>query len=269
MFLDFSVLMSVYAKEKPDFLNQSLESIWDAQRLKPTQIDLVKNGLLPKGLEDIVSSWSNKLGGVLKIVNLELNAGLAPALNHGLMHCDYDYVARMDSDDISLPDRFYLQTQFIIKNPDVDCFGSWVAEYDESLTKLIKYRKVPLKHSEIVKFCRRRNPLSHPSVFFRKEAVLAVGCYDEFSPEDYFLWFKLLDAGFKLANLPDLLVNMRTGKGPTPVPSPELYSHLLMTSFLRLGHEIQRHFHTRWLLQCRTTCERLCNLAQRLGRYNT
>lgn len=213
MLLDFSVLMSVYAKEKPDFLNQSLESIWDAQRLKPTQIVLVKNGPLPIGLEDIVSSWSYKLGSVLKIVNLELNAGLAPALNHGLMHCDHDYVARMDSDDISLPDRFYLQIQFIIKNPDVDCFGSWVAEYDESLTKLIKYRKVPLKHNEIVKFCRRRNPLSHPSVFFRKEAVFAVGCYDEFSPEDYFLWFKLLDAGFKLANLPDLLVNMRAGKG--------------------------------------------------------
>lgn len=210
----FSLLLSVYKQEKPDHLNQALLSIWDEQDLKPNQIVLVKDGPLSTGLDCVIASWSNRLGEALKVVALAENVGLGAALNEGLKSCKYDLVARMDADDISLPDRFEKQIAFLGKNTHIDVLSAFVEEYDEDLRALQGVRRLPLDHSSISRFGKSRNPISHPVAVFRKEAVLGVGGYPPFrKSQDYALWSKMLVSGCQMANLEDVLLRMRLGEG--------------------------------------------------------
>ena len=212
--MSFSVLMSVYAKEKPQYLNEALYSIWDWQTLKPEQIVLVKDGILTQELDDCVNTWKQKLKDVLSIVELPENVGLGAALNSGLQECKHELVARMDSDDVSLPNRFEKQIIFMNNNLDIAASSAVIEEWDESLSKYIGVRALPLKQEEIRKFAKYRNPLSHPVVIFRKSVVQSVGGYPVFrTSQDYALWSLLLVKGYKLANLPDILHKQRAGNG--------------------------------------------------------
>lgn len=207
----FSALLSVYAKENPVYFNMAFASLWDNQSLKPSQIVLVKDGPLPPDLDSTLASWSARLGDVLTIISLPENVGLAAALNKGLEYCKFDLVARMDTDDLAMPDRFLKQLEFMTNNPEVTASSSFIEEFDDS-GLFLGLRKLPLSHAEIVKFAKRRSPLSHPATIFRKEAVLSVGGYPLFrNAQDYALWTLLIINGYKLANLPDVLVKMRTG----------------------------------------------------------
>src|SRR5690554_1680010 len=117
---NFSVLMSIYAKENPEFLDLSLNSIYEGQSLKPTEIILIKDGPLTSELDQVIASYQEKLPAVLKVFPLEKNVGLGKALNYGLEKCTYELVARMDTDDIALSNRFELQVKFMEQNPDID-----------------------------------------------------------------------------------------------------------------------------------------------------
>lgn len=204
--------MSLYKNENPVFFNMALESIWDNQTLKPCEIVLVIDGPLTEELNLSVSRWVHQLGSVLKTVPLSENGGLGAALNKGLEHCSNDLVARMDTDDISLPFRFEQQIDFMNKNPGISVSSSWIEEYDHAFNELLSIRKVPELHDDILRFAKRRNPLSHPVVIFRKSAVLKVGGYPEFrKAQDYALWTLLLKNGYKMGNLPIVLLKMRTG----------------------------------------------------------
>lgn len=117
--LDFTVLMSIYYKENFEWFERALVSIWDEQIVKPTQIVLVQDGSLTEELSAVLTNWKEKLGDVLTLVPLGKNVGLAAALNEGLKHCQYELIARMDTDDIAMPDRFEKQFTFMQNNPDV------------------------------------------------------------------------------------------------------------------------------------------------------
>ena len=209
--MKFSVLLSVYFKESASNLNSALTSIWDTQSLKPAEIVLVKDGPLTECLEAEIKEWERLLGRVLIIITLPTNKGLAFALNKGLNYCNYDLVARMDTDDISLPNRFEKQVQFMSLHPDIAASSGVIEEFDESGRALAK-RILPLEHNDLVLFAKRRSPLSHPATIFRKRAVLAVGGYPEFrNAQDYALWSLLIVRGYRLANHHDLLVMMRAG----------------------------------------------------------
>lgn len=209
--MTFSVLLSVYVKESVSNFNEAFSSIWDQQTLKPTQIVLVKDGVLSPGLDNTIASWKLKLGDTLTVVSLPENVGLAEALNEGLKHCEYDLVARMDTDDIALSYRFDAQIKFMKKNPDVVASSGFIQEFDD-LGRVLDLRKLPLDHKDIVMFAKRRSPLSHPAVIFRRDAILAVGGYPLFrNAQDYALWSVLIVKGYKLANLAEVLVKMRTG----------------------------------------------------------
>lgn len=207
----FSVLMSVYEKESASYLNAAIESVWDFQNCRPNQIVLVKDGFLPTDLEEIVFIWKEKLGDVLTLVELSKNHGLAGALNIGIEYCEFDLVARMDSDDISLEGRFEQQVKFMEDNISVSVYGGVVEEWNEDFSRKLAIRKMPLSHCEIRKMSRRRSPVSHPSVIFRKKDVLAVGGYPEIYPEDYALWINMLNEGLLFSNSPTVFVRMRTG----------------------------------------------------------
>lgn len=211
----FSVLLSVYYKEESKYLNGSLISIWDDQILKPSQIVLVQDGPLTQELANVLEAWSAKLGSVLCLIPLLKNVGLAAALNEGLKYCKYEIVARMDTDDIAIPDRFEKQFTFMQNNPEVAVCSGLIEEWSQDFSYKISERCLPLTHQEIAKFAKRRSPISHPAVMFRKTAVLAVGGYPNIYPEDYPLWGSMLAQGYIFANLPGLLLKMRVGNALT------------------------------------------------------
>ena len=209
--MDFSVLLSVYNAEKPYFLEQALESIYHKQVVKPSQVVIVKDGFLPQLLEEVLDRYKFELQEKLTIISLPKNVGLGAALNAGLAYCSHDLVARMDTDDIALPNRFEKQVAFMQTNYDIAASSGTIEEFSE-LDDVLSQRVLPLKHNALVQFSKKRCPLSHPAVIFRKQAILAVGGYPEFrNAQDYALWSLLIVKGYKLANIPDILVRMRTG----------------------------------------------------------
>lgn len=210
--MNFSVLMSIYHKENPAFLNQCFISIWIEQTAKPSQIVLVKDGILTPELEQVILVWQEKLSDVLKIVPLDKNVGLGKALNIGLEHCIYDWVFRMDTDDICVPERFEKQVEFILKHPQTTIFGGQIAEFGEGIDDIVSYRSVPTAPLEIKHFALKRCPFNHMTVAYQKNAVLACGGYEDLQ-EDYYLWLKLIAQDPQVANLPDMLVYARVGNG--------------------------------------------------------
>lgn len=207
--LDFSVLLSVYWKENPDWLHLALKSIWDDQTLKPVEIVLVKDGPLTDRLEAVINQF--KQHAPLKIVPLTQNQGLGRALNEGLRFCSCDLVARMDTDDISKPDRFEKQIRFISQHSDISVVGSWVDEFIDNPDHVVSERKLPSMPDELYRFGQKRNPMNHPTVVFRKAIVQSVGGYEHFPLfEDYWLWCRMLRHGCKLYNIPQSLLWFRT-----------------------------------------------------------
>jgi glycosyltransferase involved in cell wall biosynthesis len=209
--MNFSVLMSIYNKERAEYFNRAMQSIWDEQTMKPAEIILVEDGKLTDDLYQIIDKWKNKLGDILKIIPLEENAGLGDALNIVLKYCNYELVARMDTDDISLPYRFEKQIK-VFQNSDIDICSSWVSEFENDEKETISYRKVPKKCNEIVNYAKMRNPINHPAVMYKKSVVENAGGYKKMMWfEDYYLWIRMILNGAKFYNLQEVLVNMRAG----------------------------------------------------------
>lgn len=208
----FSVLISVYAKEVPEYFSEAIESIFN-QTLPPTEVVLVEDGGLTEELYQIIESQKQKHPN-LKTVRLAVNRGLAHALNEGLKHCSYDLVARMDSDDISMPHRFEKQVSFMMEHLDIDICSSSIDEFDGTPDNVIARRTMPEHHEEIYKYGKRRCPVNHPAVMYRRSKVLAVGGYQNY-PEDVFLWFKMMISGSRFYNFQESLLWFRW--------SPELY----------------------------------------------
>lgn len=204
----FSVLLSIYAKECPMYFKASLDSIFH-QTLLPDEVILVEDGPLTSELEQIVYDYSTRYP-VLKIVPLPTNQGLGKALNEGLKHCSYDLVARMDTDDIAMPDRFRRQIQIFEEHPEIDVCGAWVDEFEGNKRNILSTRKLPEYHEEIAAYAKRRNPINHPVVMFRKSAVIAAGGYQHCPLfEDYYLWLRMLRHGAKFYNIQESLLFFR------------------------------------------------------------
>lgn len=213
MTTEFSILLSIYAKESPEYFNECMHSLWDQQSLKPTQIVLVKDGSLTLELDNIIEEWKVKLKEVLVIVPLEHNVGLGKALNIGLSNCSNEWVFRMDTDDICVPDRFEKQINFIKAHPDISLLSGQIEEFDGSVENVTGIKSVPQTHNEILKFSKTRNPFNHMAMAYKKSAIESVGGYQHhLYMEDYNLWLRLLSAGFKAANLKDTLVIVRAGE---------------------------------------------------------
>lgn len=206
---NFSVLMSVYNKETVSNLNQCLESL-AIQTLPATEIIVVKDGLLSNELEQNLLLWQKRLP--LKIIGYKENKGLAYALNYGLKFCTYELVARMDSDDICVHDRFERQIKYFKENKNVVLLSGFISEFINSPNDIVSIRKVPNRAINIKKYLKKRNAFNHMAVMFKKSAVLAVGSYMEINAfEDYDLWIKLVQARYQVDNLQEVLVYARIG----------------------------------------------------------
>lgn len=209
----FSVLLSIYHKEDPCYFEMALRSIWDDQTLKPGEIVVVKDGPLTDALDGVVERWKSKLPERVNVVSLKLNVGLAAALNKGLEYCSFDLIARMDTDDIATCDRFERQFGFMSDNPEISVCSGQIEEWDRRMKKKLAVRTLPVLHDDIKKMCSRRSPISHPAVMYRKLDVINVGGYPDIYPEDYPLWGIMMSKGYVFANLPFVILKMRTGEG--------------------------------------------------------
>ncbi|WP_426578371.1 glycosyltransferase [Xenorhabdus stockiae] len=207
--IPFSVLMSLYKKEKPDYLSLCLESLY-SQTLQAKEIVLVFDGDISIELENIVLEWKNKLP--IKIIKIKKNVGLGMALNLGLLQCSNNIIARMDTDDICLPDRFMKQITYINQHPDIAVLGSNVIECDENMSSSIGKKSLPTTYENILKFIKKRCPFNHMSVVFRKDSILNSGNYQHHElMEDYNLWIRVISNGYKVENLSERLLKVRAG----------------------------------------------------------
>ncbi|MFT4303210.1 MAG: glycosyltransferase [Candidatus Woesearchaeota archaeon] len=206
--MKFSVLISVYNKEKPEYLDLCLNSVIKNQTLKPTQIVLVEDGILTSELYNVINKWKKHL----TIHKLKKNQGLGISLRNGLEKCKYNYIARMDSDDICHKNRFQKQINFLEKNKKIDILGTSIKEFDNIPNDLKFIRKVPKNHKKIIEFCKYRSPFNHMTVIFNKEIIKKAGNYNNKFPflEDYYLWYRTIKKGAITANLQEPLVYART-----------------------------------------------------------
>jgi len=209
--MNFSVLMSVYKEDEADNLKKSLDSVLN-QILLPSEIILVKDGPLTKELDSLIEDYSQKFSE-LKVIELEKNVGLGNALKAGLEKCSYNILARMDADDISREDRFEKQIKYLEENKEIDVIGSWISEFEGDEDNVYAHRKLPVDFDEIKVFAKKRNPLNHMTVIFKKDKVIDAGNYkDIVGFEDYYLWARMLVNKSKFYNIPEYLVNVRAGK---------------------------------------------------------
>lgn len=208
----FSVCTSVYKNDKTEYVRVALDSMLVHQSVKPSEIVLVQDGPVPNELASLLQEYEDKYPSVMHIIRLEKNGGLGNALKLGVENAQYGICARMDSDDICLPDRFEKQLVYLDAHPEVDIVGGQMTEFIDAPDNIIGRRDVPLTNEEIYEYMKSRCALNHVTVMFRKEAVMKAGNYqDWFWNEDYYLWVRMMKAGCKFANIPDVAVNVRSG----------------------------------------------------------
>lgn len=207
----FSVLMSIYIKEKPQNVIECFDSLLN-QTIKADEWVIVEDGKLTDELYSVLNEYEEKYPNLIKRVPLEENRGLGLALREGILHCSYELIARMDTDDISVETRFEKQLRVFENDPELDICGSHIKEFATSVTNPTSVRKVPLTDEEIKIYQKRRDAFNHMTVMYKKSAVLNAGNYQHaLLMEDTLLWVNMILSGAKCSNIDDFLVYARTG----------------------------------------------------------
>lgn len=210
----FSVLISIYYKEKPQHFQSCMESIWDYQTLRPSEIIIIEDGPLTPELDEVITRWQTKLGSLLKITKLVENVGTGKAKNIGLQQCSQDIVCIVDTDDISAPDRFEKQIKVFIGDSDLVILGGQIIEFVEDLNFPSGMREVPLSNDTLKKYAERQSPFNNMTIAYRKNKILEVGGYQHHMwMEDYNLFLRVIAKGYKIQNLADVLVYARIDNG--------------------------------------------------------
>jgi glycosyltransferase involved in cell wall biosynthesis len=209
--MPFSVLMSVYKNDLPTNFEIALNSILN-QSLKPTEIVVVLDGPVKDQILVVINK--KKEEGVNIIVeSIKINLGLGHALKIGLDKCNFEIIARMDSDDISKFNRFERQYDFLNQNQEISIVGTYIEEFVFEPGDLKVERVLPTENNDLVNYSRYRNPLFHPTVMFRKSDINRCGSYESvINFEDYYLWLKVIKTNLKIANLPETLLHFRLGE---------------------------------------------------------
>lgn len=208
--MNYSVLMSVYYKENPDFLKDSINSMVN-QSIRTNDFVLVCDGELTNELNEVIENFQKEYPDIFNVIRLPENIGLGNALNIGLINCKNSLVARMDSDDISYTNRCEMQLKYF-DNQKVDIVSGFVEEFSNDIHNIKAIKRVPETQEHILKFFKQRNPFNHPCVMYKKEAVLKAGNYKDFYLyEDYYLWVRMLQNGAVGYNIQMPILYMRSG----------------------------------------------------------
>ena len=209
---DLSVLMSLYIKEKPEYVEECFQSLL-RQTVPANEWVVVEDGPLTDELYAVLEKYQKEHPGLIKRVPLEKNQGLGLALRAGVPECSNELIARMDTDDICREDRFEKQLAVFEKEPELDIVGSHEDEFEDTPDQIVAKRTVPLTDKEIKKYQKRRDGFNHVTVMFKKKAVLAAGNYQSCPlMEDTYLWARMMMKGVKCRNIDESLVFVRIGK---------------------------------------------------------
>lgn len=233
-----TVLMSIYQKDEPQWLEEAIASIINQTR-QPDEIVLVKDGPLTSQMDSVIEKWTKKYSHLFKIVALKKNSGLGLALTAGLEKCSFEIVARMDADDISMPDRFQKQCDFLSDHPDISMVCSRAGQFETGSDEIMFSRGAPTEHKKIVRLARFRNPIDHGTVMYRRSEVLEVGGYCNMkSFEDYHLWGRMIANGSQIACIPEVLYKFRRSRDMLSRRRGLCYLQRWMTlqkEFLKIG----------------------------------
>lgn len=228
----YSVLMSLYYKESPEYFRAALDSMV-YQTIQPDEIVLVKDGPISVELEYVINEFTAKYPNLFSIIQNEKNMGLGISLSRGLNICKNEFVARMDTDDIALLDRCEKQLEYFQQHPEVTILGGQIEEFINEEENIIGKRLVPINDNKLKQYMKKRCPFNHMTVMFRKSDIIKVGNYKHWEwNEDYYLWIRLSEEGFIFANLPDTLVHARVGL--------EMYQRRGGIKYFRSEKKIQR-----------------------------
>lgn len=206
--MKFSVLMSVYKNDKKEYLKEAIDSVI-TQTVKPSEIVLIEDGKLPTELEEFIKEYERKCP-ILKVTRLEENVGIGEALKIGLEKCSYDIIAKMDADDISVPNRFEMQLKELEADKNLSVIGGIIEEFIGTKDNVIDKRDVPVEDTEIKEYMKSRCPMNHVATMYRKEDAIKAGGYVEWLfEEDYYLWIRMFLNGCKFKNIKETLVYVR------------------------------------------------------------
>lgn len=208
---EFSVLMSLYIKEKAEYFDECMQSIV-GQTVLPSEIVIVFDGPISDELKITVDKYIKQYPKWIKIVDKKINKGLGLALADGILACSYELIARMDTDDIARNDRFEKQLQLFMNDSELDICGSHIIEFEDNINNILAKRNVPITHQKIAEYQKQRSAFNHMTVMYKKSTILRAGNY-EHCPlmEDDMMWIRMLLVGAKCANIDDYLVYARTG----------------------------------------------------------
>lgn len=210
--LKFSVITSVYKSDVPEYVKTAFESIFN-QTLIPDEVVCVADGPIPDELKNVVEEFNTRYPEIMHPVYLEKNGGLGEAMRIASLEAKYDYLARMDSDDICLPDRFEKQMKCFEEDPDLSIVGGMITEFEGDPENVFAKRILPLEDAEIKKMMRGRCAVNHVTVIFKKADLMKAGNYQPFwKQEDHYLWARMMLAGCTFKNIPDIVVNVRSGR---------------------------------------------------------
>lgn len=206
-----AVIMSVYKNDSPVFFSMAMESLL-SQTEQNLDIFLMRDGPVPEALEASIRKYLADQR--IHYYTREENKGLAHSLNELLAIVlpqeEYEFIARMDADDISLPKRMERQMDFMKKNPEIDICGTYALEIDAEGKPFFE-KKMPSTHDSCRKMMKARSCLVHPSVMFRRSFFCKAGLYpeDTYLAEDLKMWIKGFKAGCRFANIPEYLFLFR------------------------------------------------------------
>lgn len=228
----FSVCMSVYKNDNPTDFMSAIDSILN-QTILPDEIILVEDGVVSSELEILIKKLESELE-ILNVIRLPKNLGHAKARQKAMKAASNDLIAIMDSDDVSIDNRFELQLRAFEKHQDVSAIGGQIIEFVGHFDNIVGERSVPENDSDIKIFLKSRCPMNLVTIMYRKSDVEKVGGFmDWYCEEDYYLWVRMALAGYKFANLPETLVKVRVGK--------EMYQRRGGWRYFRSEAKLQRY----------------------------
>lgn len=207
--MNYSILMTVYKNDNPEYVRKSIRSMLNQSVLTDDFI-IVKDGPIPQSLQNVIDIETKDFSEITRQIQLEKNIGLGLALNEGLKFCKNEIVARMDSDDISVENRCEVQLNEFKRDASLDIIGSSVDEFINEETNIVSRRVVPVTHDDILKYMKKRDPFNHPAVMYKKSKVLAVGGYSDLRKnQDTDLWIRMFEFGCKAKNIKESLLLFR------------------------------------------------------------
>ena len=238
---NFSVAMSIYKNDDPQYLKEALDSIILQQTLKPAEVVIIGDGPVPETLVKAVeekTELGKQVGVEVRFLPQDVNRGLGEALRIACENCRYDYIARMDSDDISLPYRFEKQMRVFDEHPEVGMVGGMITEFVGDPSNIVDRRVLPLDNKGIYKMMQTRCGVNHVTVIIRKKDLMEAGNYSgRFRQEDFYLWARMMKNKVVIQNIPDVVVNVRSGADQFARRGGMKYFHEHMKVFEFMYHE--------------------------------